>query len=111
MYFSKINYQGSLPIMKESLQFTPDRKIGDWFLLEEHKIIRVYGFFHDPYILPSFLTPRIFSLELVMQKLIVENEHFSSFRKASEIKFPWVIGPFIIKKKNALPVIQSLLKK
>ena len=27
--------------MQEALQFSPDRKIGDWFLLEEHTIIRV----------------------------------------------------------------------
>ena len=77
-----------LPIMKESLQFSPDKRIGDWFLLEEHTIIRVYGFTHEPYILPAFLTPIIFPLDLIRKKLIVENEHFINFRKASEIKFP-----------------------
>ena len=48
-------------------------------------------------------------MDLVRQKLIVENEHFISFKKAFEIKFPWVVGPFIIKNKAALPVIESLL--
>ena len=48
-----------LPIMKEALQVSPYRKIGDWLLLEENTIIRVYGFIHEPYVLPSFLTPRI----------------------------------------------------
>ena len=91
--------------MKEFLQFSPDKRIGDWFLLEEHTIIRVYGFTHEPYILPAFLTPRIFALELIRHNLIVENEHFINFRKASEIKFPWVVGPFIIKIKAAFPVI------
>ena len=62
-----------LPLMKEVLQFSPDRRIGDWFLLEEHTIILLYGFIHNPYILPAFLTPRVFSLELIRQKLIVEN--------------------------------------
>ena len=66
--------------MKESLHFSAYRNIGDWFLLEEHTIIRVYGFSHELYILPTFLTPRIFSLELVRQKLIVENEIFIRFR-------------------------------
>ena len=88
-----------LPQMQRALQFALDRKIWDWFLLEEHTIIRVYDFTHEPYILPPFLTPRFFALEFIRQKLIVENEHFISFKKASEIKFPWVVGPFIIEIK------------
>ena len=84
--------------------------IRDWFLLEEHTINRVYGFPHEPYILSAFITHRVFPLELIRQKLIVENEHFISFRKASEIKVPWVVGPFIIKNKVALPVVEILLK-
>ena len=94
--------------MKETLHFSPDRSIGDWFLLE-HTIIRVYGFTHEPYIFPAFLTPRVFSLELIRKKLIMENEHLISFEKASEIKFPWVVGTFIRKSKVALPVIESLI--
>ena len=105
----KVFFQNRLPrvfpIMKKSFQFTPDKRIGDWFLLEEHTIIRVYGFSHEPYILLAFLTPRIFALELIIQKLMVENEHFISFRKASKIKFPWVVGPFIIKSKSPLAMI------
>ena len=88
----KVFYQNMLPkvfpIMKEFLQFSPDKRIGDWFLLEEHTIFRVYGFTHEPYILPAFLTPRMFALENIIKNLIVENEHFINFRKASEIKFP-----------------------
>ena len=49
-------------------------------------------------------------MELIRHKLIVENEHFINFRKSLEIKFPWVVGPFIIKNKDALPVVESLLK-
>ena len=60
-----------LPEMQEILQFALDRRMGDWFLLKEHIITRVYGFFHEPYILLAFLTPRIFSLEFIRQKLIV----------------------------------------
>ena len=62
-----------LPQRKEALQFTPNRKIGDHFQLEEHTIIKVYRFTHEPYILPTFITPRVFSLELIRQKLIMEN--------------------------------------
>ena len=98
------------PEMEEMLQFAPDRKVGDWFLLKEHTLIRVYGFAHEPYILPAFLTARIFSLEFIWQKLIVENEPFINFRKASEIKFPLKVGPFIIKRKAYLIVIEGLLQ-
>ena len=96
--------------MEEALQFAPNRKTGEWFLLEEHTIIRVYGFSHEPYILPTFLTPRVFSLEFIRHNLIVENENFVSFKKASKVKFPWVVGPFIIKNKVALPVVEGLLE-
>ena len=100
-----------LPQMHEALQFSPDRKIGDWFLLEEHNFIIVYGFTHEPYIFQYFLIPRVFSLELIRQKLIVQNEHFISFRKASKEeekkKIPWVVGPFIIKRKASLLVVES----
>ena len=67
-------------------------------------LLMIHIFYH------LFITPRVFSLDLVRQKLIVENEHFISFKKSLEIKFPWVIGPFIIKNKVALPVVESLLK-
>ena len=50
-------------------------------------------------------------MEFIRQKLIVENEHFISFKKATEIKFPWVVGPFIIKIKVALTVVEILLQE
>ena len=80
--------------MKEILQFSLERKIGDWFLSEHGTMIRVYGFIHQPYILPTFLIIRVFALELIRQRLIVEYEHFLSYKKPSEIKFPWTVGPF-----------------
>ena len=30
-----------LPEIEEMLQFYPDRRVGEWFLLKEHTIIRV----------------------------------------------------------------------
>ena len=35
-----------LPLMKEMLQFSLEKRIGDWFLLEEGELIKVYGFVH-----------------------------------------------------------------
>ena len=54
---------------------------------------------------------RVFALEQMNQKLIVEDEHFLSFKKTLEIKFPWTVGPFLIKRKLALSVIDSMLKE
>ena len=108
--FSQHKLPRVFPVMKEFLQFSPEKRNGDWFLLEEGIVIRVYVFTHEPYILHAFLTPMIFALELIKQNLIVENDHFINFRKASKIKFPWVLGPFIVKIKYALPVVESLLK-
>ena len=102
-------FQAKLPRflleMEDVLQFRPNKRIGDWFLLKEHTIIRVYGFVHEPYIFPAFLTPRVLCLEFIRHKLIVENEHFPNFRKSYEIKFHLKVGPFIIKNKSALRVI------
>ena len=97
--------------MKEMLQFSLEKRIGDWFSMEEGTVIRVYGFVHPPYVLPAFLIPRIFALELIGKNLIVESEYFINFKKSTEIKFPWVVGPFIIKSRVSLPVVENLLKE
>ena len=68
-----------LPKMKEILHLSPERIIGDWFISKHGIVIRVYGFVHQPYILPAFLTVRVFALELIRQRLIVQDEHFLSY--------------------------------
>ena len=86
-----------LPLMKELLQFSPEKIIGDWFQMEEGAIIILY---HTVWI----------CLELIRKNLIFENEHFINFKKSYVIKFPWVVGPFIIKSKYDFPVVESLPK-
>ena len=44
------------------------------------------------------------------QKLYVEEEHFGAFKKSSNVKFPLKVGPFILKNKSALLVIEKLLE-
>ena len=107
--FFQQNLRKVLPIMKYMLQFSLEKRIRDWFLLEEGTVIRVYGFVYQPYILPPFLTPKIFSLELIRKNLIMENEQFINFKKSYEIKFPWVVGPFIIKIKVYFPLVENFL--
>ena len=83
--------------MKLMLQSSSEDRIGDWFTGE-------------PYTLHVFLTPRIFALEFMRQRLCAEEEHFGAFNKSSNIKFPLKVGPFIFKNKSALMVVEKLLE-
>ena len=78
-------------------------------MYKEFTILRVYGFTREPYRLLAFLTPRIFTLEFMRQRLYAEEEHFGAFKKSSNVKFPLKVGPFIFKNKSALLVIEKLL--
>ena len=44
------------PEMKSMLQSSPERRVEDWFPLENSTMIGVYGFNHQLYVLPVFLT-------------------------------------------------------
>ena len=74
-------------------------------------MIRVYRCVHQPYAIPKFLIVRVFALELIGQRLIVEDEHSLSFKNTSKIKFPWIVGPFGIKSKSTLPIIEIMLRE
>ena len=74
-------------------------------------MIRFYGFTQSPYMLPAFLNPRVFSMEFIRQKMLVEIEHFLKYKKSIDIKYPWVVGPFTIKNKGALPMVEGLLRE
>ena len=65
---------------------------------------------HQTYILPFFLKNRISSLELFKQRLTVEEEHILNFSKSLDIKFPWEEGPYVVKSRVALPIIDNLLR-
>ena len=84
--------------------------VGDWFLYKDYTMLRIYGFTGQPYRLPSFLTPRIFALEFMRQRLLSEEDHFCAFKKSSNIKFPFKVGTFIFKSKGSLAFIEKLLE-
>ena len=44
------------------------------------------------------------------QNLRVEEEHILNFRKSLDIKFPWEEGPYVVKSRAALPIINNLLR-
>jgi hypothetical protein len=85
--------------------------VGDWVLFMHSTIIWVYGCHESPYLLPIFLTPIIFSLEFIRQRIIPETNHFLKLRKASNLNFPFIIGPFIVKTRSCLSQIQANLKE
>ena len=84
------------PEMKELLHLSPRKMVGYWFLAKVETIIRLYGSVYQPYVLPAFLTARIFSLEFLRQMLTVEEEHILSFRKSLYMKFPLGAGPYVV---------------
>ena len=87
------------------------RELETSFFFEQGTVIRLYGLVHQPYILPAFFTLIVFALELIRQKLILENQHFFNFNKSLEIIFPWGVVPFITKNKYALPIIEIKLRE
>jgi hypothetical protein len=97
--------------MRSYLQPNPENRVGDWVLFMHSTVIWVYGCHESPYLLPIFLTPRIFSLEFIRQRIISETEHFLKLHKASNLKFPFIIGPFIVKTRSCLSQVQEKLKE
>jgi hypothetical protein len=97
--------------MKISLQPNPESKIGDWMLFIQSTVNWVYGYQEGPYILPVFLTPRIFALEFIRQRIISKTKNFLKVHKASNLKFPFIVGPFVVKNKSCFPQIQSKLNE
>ena len=55
-------------MMRSHLQ-TSSKVIGDWFLYAEYTEIGLYGFTRYPFLLPAFLTDRIFTLEFARQRI------------------------------------------
>ena len=96
--------------MRQILQLSHSKMIGDWFLTEFGTIIRLYGFVHQPYILSDFLTARVFLLELIRKILTIEEEHCLNSRKSSNLVFPWEVGPYIVRFRAAFPLVGNLLK-
>ena len=71
----------------------------------------MYGFTHPPYMSLAFLIHGVFFMDFIRKKLIVETKHFLKFKNSTDIKYPWAVGPFTIKNKTALPMIENLLKE
>ena len=60
--------------------------------------------------LPIYLNPSIFALELIRKRNSADEEHFTAHEKDSWIKYPINFGPFIVKKLATLQNVGKLLK-
>ena len=107
--FFEVNYPRVPQHFQVYLHPQAENQIGHWFLYHDYIVIRVYGCEEQPYKLPVFLTPRIFALEVVRQRLHSDELHFSSKKKTSNFKFPITVGPFIVKNKAAIELIDGIM--
>jgi hypothetical protein len=85
--------------------------VGDWVLFMHSTVIWVYGCHKSPYLLPIFMNPRIFYLEFIRQRIISETKNFMKLHKASNLKFPFIIGPFVVKSRSCLSQFQEKIKE
>jgi hypothetical protein len=70
---------------QQKLQLHPSLRIGDWFLFNEFTVIRIYGFELEPYQLPIYIPPRLFSLEYCRQRLMIDQLYFVSKKKKKKL--------------------------
>jgi len=78
------------------LQVGSQIKKGDWFIREDHTIIRMYGDEIAPYRLPKLLTPRIFVLEYVRQLVHVDEACFIQSHKKGQMVYPIAMGGYVL---------------
>lgn len=83
---------------------------GDWFLYAKNKKIKLYDFTGYPFLLPSFLTHRRFSLEFARQRVHTGKENFLINKKGCNISFHYTIGPFVIKSRQIVQTLTDILE-
>jgi hypothetical protein len=83
--------------------------VGDCILYKDFTVIRIYGAEKKPYKLPKFLTPRIFGLEILRQRFDSDYVHFTSRNQAGTFKLLVTIGPFTVKNRNVVKIIEEII--
>ena len=78
-------------------------------MYHDYTVIRVYGCEEPPYKLPVFLTPRIFALEVLRQRLHSDELHFSSKKQTTNLKFPITVGSFTVRNKATIELIDGIM--
>lgn len=72
-------------------------------------MLRFYGSEEQPYRLPTFLTPIIFSLEVLRKRLDSYELHFPNKKQTSNFKVPITIGPFTVINKAEIELIDDIM--
>ena len=97
-----------IEMMRTNLQIGSEI-IGDWFLYAKYTEIRLYGFTGNLFLLPTFLTNKIFSLEFVRQMIHIEKKNFMNIKKGCNISFHYTIGCFVIKTSQIVQILIDIL--
>ena len=50
-------------------------------------------------------------MELIKQELFVDIEHLLKYKKSTDIKYSWAVGPFTIKNKSGFPMVEGLIRE
>lgn len=106
-------FDTELPIVSQEMNnkiHVTSNHTRDWFLYKDHTIIRFDGFTTSPYVMTAFLTPRLFALEFMRQRLHSKKDHFVNVKKTCNIKVHFRIEPFVIKSNSYFPIIENLLE-
>lgn len=70
----------------------------------------VYGLEEELYLLPTFLTRRIYYLDYIRKRLVSNHLHFVIHNKATTFKLHQKIGPFAVKSRTTKKIVEDLLK-
>jgi hypothetical protein len=114
MAFSIINGRESdrmLDEIKPYLYTSNLHKRGDWFLAEVYTVVRLYGSEIPPYKLPKLLTPRVFALEYVRQRLNVDEIYFTKSKKKSHIVYPIALGGYAFGNHKGAREVANILQE
>ena len=89
---------------------TSNTKVRDWFLFENHTIIRIYGSQLNPFLLSVFLTLRIFSLEYIRKRLDFDSINFVSKKHQVTFNLKKEVGPFMEITRAARGIVEKMLQ-
>jgi len=107
------NYEANYPRVPQQFQNyihpQTENQIRDWFLYLDYTVIRVYGSEDQTYRIPAFLTPRIYSLVVLRKRLHSDELDFSSKKQTSTFNVPITIGPFIVKNRESIDLIDDIM--
>lgn len=73
-------------------------------------VLRVYGSELKPYKLPFFLTPRVFAIEYIRQRLNSDHIHFTSRNQKTSLMLPVEVFSFILKTRATFNIVEKMMK-